>query len=227
MLFVALMAAFGLWRSTKAHCFQWAGDVPVCHVDTAERVVALSFDDGPTPEGVDIVLPALEAAGVHATFFLIGSKMERHPGQAERLLAAGHELGNHSYSHIRNLGRSGTFYDAEISRTDRLLRTAGVQNPRLFRPPFGRKFIGLPRAVVRAGYRTIMWDVEDDVANHPTPQDYADDIVSRASPGSIILIHPMYRTNPIERAALPLVLAGLQRRGFRIVTVSVLLALER
>jgi peptidoglycan-N-acetylglucosamine deacetylase len=125
------------------------------------------------------------------------------------------------------LGRSSAFYDAEIARTDSLLRSAGVRYPRLFRPPFGRKFIGLPRAVARSGYRTIMWDVEDDVAHHPTLQGYADDIVRRARPGSIILIHPMYRTNPIERAALPLVLAGLQRRGFRIVTVGELLAMEQ
>ncbi len=227
LVLVALAAAFALYRSTKARCFQWAGDVPVCHVETAQRVVALSFDDGPTPEGVGIVLSALEAANVRATFFLIGSKMERHPGQAQRLLAAGHELGNHSFSHIRNIGRSAAFYDTEIARTDQLLRDAGVANPRLFRPPFGRKFVGLPRAVVRAGYRTIMWDVEDNLADHPTPEAFAADIVSRARPGSIILIHPMYRTNQVERAALPLVLSGLRQRGFRIVTVSELLAMER
>lgn len=225
----ALLIASGtglfLWRASKAECWGLVGEV-VCRVDIEQPVVALSFDDGPTPEGVEIALSELERHNLRATFFLIGDRMERWPGQAERLAAAGMELGNHSFSHKRMIGGSEALYDQEIARTEALLRAAGAPPSRLFRPPFGKRLIGLPRSVERAGLRLVMWDVADDVAHHPTPQAYANDIVSRARPGSIILIHPMYRTNAVERSALPLVLDGLARRGFRIVTVGELLHLS-
>lgn len=222
---IATGIALFLWRASKAECWGLSGEV-ICRVDTAQPVVALSFDDGPTPEGVANALRELQRRNLRATFFLIGNRMERWPGQAERLAQAGMELGNHSFSHHRMIGASEAHYDREIARTEALLRAAGAPPSRLFRPPFGKRLIGLPRSVERAGLRLVMWDVADDVAHNPTPRAYADDIVSRARPGSIILIHPMYRTNSVERSALPLVLDGLARRGFRIVTVGELLRLS-
>lgn len=222
---LALATAIFLWRASKAECWGLVGDL-VCRVETTEPIVALSFDDGPTPEGVDIALRELQSRNLRATFFLIGDRMERWPGQAERLAAAGMELGNHSFSHKRMIGQSEAHYDREIARTEALLRAAGAPPSHLFRPPFGKRLIGLPRSVERAGLRLVMWDVADDVAHRPTAQAYADDIVARARPGSIILIHPMYRTNAVERRALPLVLDGLAARGFRIVTVGELLDLQ-
>ena len=221
---LAIAVPLFLWRASKAECWGLIGQV-TCRIETAQPVVALSFDDGPTPEGVDIVLSELQRRNLRATFFLIGDRMQRWPGQAERLAAAGMELGNHSFSHKRMIGQSEAHYDGEIARTEALLRAAGAPPSRLFRPPFGKRLIGLPRSVDRAGLRLVMWDVADDVAHHPTPEGYANDIVSRARPGSIILIHPMYRTNSVERRALPLVLDGLTARGFRIVTVGELLQL--
>lgn len=226
VILIALLGAFGLWRASKAECWQLVGDV-VCRVETDRKIVALSFDDGPTPEGVDVVLRELDKRDVTATFFLIGNRMEKFPGTAERLRAAGHELGNHSFSHKRMIGQSQAYYTEEIAHTDDLLRKAGMIDPVLFRPPFGKRLFGLPLAVRNAGYRTIMWDVADDVAHHPEPKDYARDIVSRVRPGSIILMHPMYYGNTVERAALPLVLDGLVEKGYRIVPVGKLLELER
>lgn len=226
-LLIAVGLALFLWHASRATCWGLTGDEVICRVETTERVVALSFDDGPTPEGVDIVLAELQRRELRATFFLIGNRMQRWPGQAERLAAAGMELGNHSFSHKRMIGRSEAHYDREIARTDALLQAAGARPSGLFRPPFGRHLVGLPRSVERAGLRLVMWDVADDVAHHPTPERYARDIIARARPGSIILIHPMYRTNAVERRAVPLVLDGLTKRGFRIVTVGELLRLQR
>ncbi len=223
--FIAIATALLLWRASKAECWGLVGSV-ICRVETSQPVIALSFDDGPTPEGVDIVLAELQSRNLRATFFLIGNRIERWPGQAERLAAAGMELGNHSYSHKRMIGQSEAHYDREIARTEALLRAAGARPSGLFRPPFGKRLIGLPRAIARAQLRQIMWDVADDIAHHPTARAYAADIVARARPGSIILIHPMYRTNAVERRALPLVLDGLAARGLRIVTVSELLELQ-
>jgi peptidoglycan-N-acetylglucosamine deacetylase len=222
---IAILLAFAGWRISKARCFQLVGEL-TCRIETDQKLVALSFDDGPTPEGVDAVLATLEPRGIKATFFLIGHRMEKWPGQARRLVGAGHEVGNHSYTHTRMIGKWPSTYDSEIARTDRLLKAEGVTNPKLFRPPFGKRLIGLPLAVERAGYRTIMWDVEDQPEYFKESRDYADDILRRVRPGSIILMHPMYRHNQTAKDALPLVLGGLKAKGYRIVPVGELLALR-
>ncbi|QZD90254.1 polysaccharide deacetylase family protein [Qipengyuania aurantiaca] len=219
---VVLAAVGGLWQISKAKCFQLVGDV-VCRVETQRKIVALSFDDGPTPEGVDAILPILAKYDASATFFLIGSRMERFPGSAEKLLAAGHELGNHSYTHQRNLLKPQSFYETEVNRTQALLQTAG-SDTRWFRPPFGKRLIGLPLAVERADLLTITWDVEEQPEKFDgNPRAFASDIIARVRPGSIILMHPMYRHNQTARDALPLVLQGLQERGYEVVSVSRLL----
>jgi peptidoglycan-N-acetylglucosamine deacetylase len=222
ILLGALIVGITLWRISKARCFQLVGDA-ICRIETATRIVALSFDDGPTPGGVVSVLKTLRDRKIKATFFLIGKHMARHPEQALRLKAEGHELGNHSFSHVRMIGHPSAFYDAEIQRTDALLRAAGETHPSLLRPPFGKRLMGFPLAVDRAGYRTIMWDVADDAEHVSDPAAYASAILRRVRPGSIILIHPMYRHSATARRALPLVLDGLFAQGYRIVTVSQLL----
>lgn len=220
---VLLMLALGLWRISKAPCWQLVGDV-VCRIETDRKIVALSFDDGPTPEGTDAVLAALKQRRVKATFFLIGKWMERFPQATRSLAAEGHELGNHSYSHGRMIGRRQAHYREEIARTDALLDRAGAPRSMLFRPPFGKRLVGLPLAVEAEGYRTITWDVEDDRARYPDPESMARDIVGRVRPGSIILMHPMYRHAAAERAAIPLVIDGLRAKGYEIVPVGELLA---
>ena len=125
-ILVAILALlYATFAISKAACFQLIG-TPLCKVDTGEKLIALTFDDGPTPLGVDAVLPVLAKYGAHATFFLVGAQMEDNPGQARRLHAAGHELGNHSYYHKRMWGLFPGTYEAEIRRTDALLRAAGL-----------------------------------------------------------------------------------------------------
>ena len=218
---ILVISATALWQLSKARCLEMVGEV-TCRIETDSKIVALTFDDGPTPEGVDAVLAELGPRGITATFFLIGNRMEKFPGQAERLIAAGHELGNHTYSHQRNLGRPQEFYAAEIAKTRTLLQRAG-SDTKLFRPPFGKRLIGLPLEVERAGYRMIMWDVEEQPEKSTEPRGFAQDILARVRPGSIILIHPMYRHNQVARDALPIVLDGLQAQGYEVVTVSELL----
>jgi peptidoglycan/xylan/chitin deacetylase (PgdA/CDA1 family) len=218
---LTLAAAVGLWHLAKAWCFVFAGEV-TCRVETTEPIVALTLDDGPTPEGTAAALAALERGGAHATFFLIGRQIEQHPDEVRRILAAGHEVANHSWSHKRMIGRSSAWYDEEIARTAALLRRLGDGGALLFRPPFGKKLFALPLAARRQGHRMVMWDVAEP--DTPDPRTYARHIVDSARPGSIILMHVMYRPNDVARAALPLVLEGLRRKGLRVVTVGELLA---
>lgn len=220
-LVLLLAGAFILFEISRARCFSLSGEA-ICHVETLAPLVALTFDDGPTAEGVAIATSTLRPAGAHATFFLIGSEIGGREALVRQLLAEGHEVGNHSFSHARMALHSSAFYDDEIMRTDALLRGAGVPTRNLFRPPYGKKLIGLPNALARHDYRMIMWDVEDP-PGATTAQDYSDTVVREARPGSIILMHIMYSGNRVAREALPLVVRGLQARGLRIVTVGELL----
>jgi len=220
-----LALAFALFRVSRARCFSLVGEA-ICHVDTDQPLVALTLDDGPTADGTPWALSTLRRYRVHATFFLIGASAAGQEKLVQQILADGNEVGNHSFTHVRMVGHSAGFYDSEIMRTDAALRQAGVQDLHLFRPPYGKKLIGLPRALARHDYRLIMWDVEDS-SGAATPQAYAAEVVRQARPGSIILMHVMYRGDRIAQAAFPLVLQGLKARGFRIVTVGELLRYRR
>lgn len=217
---VAVATVVALWQVSKARCFALVGPV-TCRLETSRPEVALTFDDGPTPLGVDAILPLLEAHGARATFFMIGEEMARRPELVARLRAGGHELGNHSYSHRQMVGRTEAFYHRELTRTEALLVKAGPSSG-LFRPPHGKKLIGLPLAVERHGLRMIMWDIEDPTT--ADPRKFADQVVASARPGSIILVHAMYPANNTGRRALPLILEGLGAKGLRVVTVGQLLA---
>jgi peptidoglycan/xylan/chitin deacetylase (PgdA/CDA1 family) len=219
-LLVLVAAVLTLHRISNARCFALIGDI-ICRVETQRPMVALTLDDGPTDEGVAIALSELQKRGAHATFFLIGEQVAKRPHLVRRITAARHEIGNHSLTHVWMMGRSSAFYDAEIATTHRRLIAAGAPPPRLFRPPYGKKLWGLPAAVKRHGYRMVMIDVEEPVTEDPRA--YAAQLVREAKPGSILLMHLMYRSNRTAREALPLVIEGLQKRGFKVVSVGELL----
>ena len=214
-----LAIAAGLLAISKARCFTLTGKA-ICRVETEQKLVALTFDDGPTKEGLDAVLPLLERYDAKGTFFLIGAHAK--PDLVRRIVSGGNEVGNHSYRHARMVFRSSGFYDQEIRRPDAILQQGGAPKPTLFRPPFGKKLIGLPLAIERNGQRMVMWDSGDPPDRDPAA--YAQKVLQGVRPGSIVLIHPMYPANATERAALPVILDGLAKRGYRMVTVSELLA---
>ena len=220
-LVLALAVAAALWAVSNARCFALVGEM-ICRVETDEPLVALTFDDGPTEQGVQTALDALRAGGARATFFLIGGEVAERPHLVRRIVAEGHEVANHSLTHRVMIGRSAGFYDSEIGRTHSRLIAAGAPPPTLFRPPYGKKLWGLPAAARRNGYRMVMIDVEEPQVEDPRA--YADRLVREAKPGSILLIHLMYRANGTAREALPLVIRGLRARGLRMVPVGELLA---
>src|SRR4051794_10477618 len=148
---LALATALSLYEISRARCFSLTGQA-ICRVETAAPMVALSFDDGPTSLGVDAILPQLASRDAHATFFLIGGEAAKHPDLVRRLLASGEETGNHSFSPARMIGPPSRFYDREIEQTQAVLHAAGA-DATLFRPPHGKKLIGLPLAVERHGLK--------------------------------------------------------------------------
>ena len=222
ILAIALAALYGTFRYSKSRTHQLFG-VLVPRVETERKVVALTFDDGPTTYAADEILAAL---GSHkATFFVVGAGLQESPGVAERLVASGNEIGNHTWHHDRLVLKSPSYIASEIESTDRLIRAAGWKGPILFRAPYCKKLVGLPWYLAQHHRAHITWDVEPE--SDPEIDQHADRIVAEvldhARPGSIILLHPWYHGREATRAAIAPIVAGLRTRGYELVTVSDLL----
>ncbi|MEZ4701990.1 MAG: polysaccharide deacetylase family protein [Rhodothermales bacterium] len=224
VLLVLLAVAVIGWRISRSRSFQFFGGL-VTRVDTAEPVVALTFDDGPTALGVDFILPLLDSLDVRATFFLTGREIAESPELAPRLIAAGHAIGNHSYTHSQMVLKSLSFVRDEIEQTDALIRQAGWTGDIPFRPPYGKRLLVLPYYLDATGRKTLLWDVEPESNQGPEPDPVAmaTDAIEYARPGSIIIMHIMYESRRTSREAIPLIVDGLRDRGFRFVTVQELM----
>ncbi len=224
-LLLTPLVLYSAWQISKARTFQIFGEV-VPRVHTTEPLVALTFDDGPTPQLTEEILTILREKGVRATFFVTGAELERNMTEGAQIVAAGHELGNHSYSHMRMLGCSYSFVRDEIERTDELIHRAGYSGPVHFRSPYGKRFLTLPLYLSRTGRRNIFWDVEPESYNDvATDADrITEHVLQHARPGSIILLHVMYAGRAPSMRAVPRIIDGLRARGYRFVTISELLA---
>jgi peptidoglycan/xylan/chitin deacetylase (PgdA/CDA1 family) len=223
VLVVALAGAFTLFEVSKSRTFQFFGTL-VNRVETGEKIVALTLDDGPDPAGAHAILDTLRSRQVPATFFLIGRDIAAHPDLAHDIAAAGHEIGNHSFSHDRMIGVTPAWVADEVEATDALIRTTGYTGEILFRPPNGKKLFALPHYLADHNRITITWDVEPDSEGNPDAAAIERATVDQVRPGSIILLHAMYGSREPTRQALGPILDRLKQRGYRFVTVSQLLA---
>jgi peptidoglycan/xylan/chitin deacetylase (PgdA/CDA1 family) len=208
----------------RSRTMQLAGRI-VPRVDTTARLVALTFDDGPTPAVADSLLRVLAARGVRATFFVTGRELAAAPAAARDLVAAGHELGNHSWSHRRLAFVSPNTVRGEIERTDAAIRDAGWRDEILFRPPYGAKLVTLPWYLWRTGRTTVTWDVEPDSYAEvaATSDGIVRHVLDRVRPGSIILLHVWYPSRATSLAAVAALVDSLHGRGYRVTTVRELL----
>lgn len=225
IIIVVLLALAGLWRISNSRTFQFFGEI-VPRVNTSRKIVALTFDDGPTPAATDQILAILAEENVKATFFVIGGELEQNLEQGKKIVAAGHELGNHSYSHVRMLLVTPSFVRDEIERTDQLIRNTGYQGEILFRPPYGKKLFTLPYYLSRTGRKTITWDIEPDsypeiAADSEKIANYVD---MAARPGSIIILHVMYPNRRESLKSVKKIVERLRVEGYEFKTVSELLA---
>ena len=216
-----------LWRISRSTTFQFLGQI-VPRVNTSQKVVALTFDDGPTTEVTEQLLATLAEQGVHATFFVIGAELEQNLAEGKKIVAAGHELGNHSYHHDRMIFVTPSFVAQEIEETDTVIRAAGYQGEIHFRPPFGKKLFALPYYLSKTTRKTIMWDVDPD--SYPEIAADSDKIAayvsSKVRPGSIVLLHVMYPSRRESLKAVSKIIEQLKAEGYTFKTVSELMAFE-
>lgn len=228
LLFTAALTIAGLValrQISYSRTFQFFGQL-VPRVNTSQKVVALTFDDGPTPEATEQVLSILAEGRVRATFFVTGAELEKNMAEGKKIVAAGHELGNHSYSHGRMVLVTPSHVRREVERTDELIREAGYRGEIHFRPPYGKKLFVLPFYLSRTGRKTVTWDVEPD--SYPEVAADADKIaehvLSRTRPGSIIILHVMYPSRAESLKAVKKIVEGLKSQGYSFKTVTELLA---
>ena len=216
----AMLTLAGLRQLAKSREVQLFGRI-VDRVETSQREVALSFDDGPDPAVTDSILMLLASRRVRATFFVIGADAAANPDDTRRLVAAGHELGNHSWSHSRMVLKSQAFYREEIARTDSVIRAAGHHGPTYFRPPYGYKLFGLPWHLQRTGRTTVTWNVEPDSYRDvaATSGGIVRHVLDKVSPGSIILLHVWYPARATSLGAVGPLIDSLHARGYRVGTV--------
>ncbi|MEV0295593.1 polysaccharide deacetylase family protein [Nocardia sp. NPDC050710] len=221
VLVVVVVMAIGGYYLMNSRTYQLRGRL-VDRVDTAEKVVALTLDDGPTANTPE-VLKVLADADIPATFYLNGRDLAAHPEAGRAIARAGHEIGNHTYNHRRMIFVSGDTIRDEVEGTDAEIAKTGYLGPITFRPPYGKKLWGLPAYLSDHDRTTVMWDVEPDSGKIATTDEIVAETVANTRPGSIILLHVMSDQGVDARAAIPRIVTELHTAGYRFVTVSNLL----
>jgi peptidoglycan/xylan/chitin deacetylase (PgdA/CDA1 family) len=191
--------------------------------------VALTFDDGPDPQVTPSILDALGDAGARATFFAIGRHLEKHRDVAARALREGHELGNHSWMHsyFQNFYRTRR-QRMDVDRSTRLIQElSGSTVEPLYRSPVGLKSPAIARVAHARSLKVIAWSLHSRDTFTRDPEKVAALVLSRITPGDIVLMHDGHEREGTHRtvaaAALPSILRGLRERGLSSVSVSELL----
>ena len=193
------------------------GPVLERHGPTRGRRVALTFDDGPGLY-TGRILRTLERLRARATFFLVGRQVAGRARLVREELAGGNELGNHTWNH------SSADAHGELGFTSALIRRVTGFEPCLFRAPYGDERRVLVRNARRLGMTTVGWDVDPRDWARPGAAEIAKRVVGAAHPGAIVVMHDGGGVRAETAAALPRIIRGLRRRGYRLATVSELLA---
>ena len=183
------------------------------------RGYALTFDDGPHPQGTPAALEILSGAGVRATFFLVGERIERNPSLVAEILAGGHQIGLHCHRHRNLLRLSPRQVRQDIERAQQIIQQATGRPIGLYRPPYGVPNASALRIARARGWRTLLWSHWGrDWQARATPESIAARVTDGAAHGSVLLLHDGddYSAPGSWRrtvAALPLVLETLAQRG--------------
>ncbi|MDI9628417.1 MAG: LysM peptidoglycan-binding domain-containing protein [Acidobacteriota bacterium] len=196
----------------------------VSRVTTSAKVMALTFDFGSDAGNVSRILQALADRGVKATFFVTGEAAANHPDVIRSVVAQGHEIGNHSYSHPYFTRITTAQMADELARTATAIRNATGQWPKpFFRPPYGDYNATVLQAVGEAGYtHTIMWTIDTVDWQGVSSAAVRDAVLSRVTPGAIALMHVGGGASGTPDA-LPGMIDGLRGAGYQLVTISELL----
>jgi len=232
-MFIALIAvvvlgsACGLW-------FWWACTVPTSSFFRPALIrgpqdgkrISLTFDDGPAAPFTSQILEVLHDHQVPATFFLCGRDVEQYPELVQRIAREGHEVGNHTYSHLFVYFKTRRRLAREIDRTQDCIERLIGRRPRFFRPPYGARWFGLVPTLRARGMHLVLWSATgyDWIKDAPGIVESA---LEELRPGAVILLHDGQeprRQDPADRSrtveALPQIIAGARARGYSFVPLG-------
>lgn len=186
--------------------------------DTGPKLIALTFDDGPRRSTTTALLDGLSQRGVQATFFLIGAQVEHNEDILLRMDQEGHQIGIHTFDHVKLTGLSKTDFNAQVDRTRQLLVSVLGHNDLLLRPPYGMTDAGVKQ---NAGCPIILWSIDPEDWKDQNAPRVVQHVVSNARDGGIILMHDIFPES--VEAALEIV-DQLHAQGYLFVTVDELFA---
>lgn len=179
------------------------------------KAVYLTFDDGPDPDHCNRILDILKRYRIQATFFVIGEKTEKHPDLVERMLAEGHTVGNHSYTHPHLMGKTKEIIRREIEKTDRAIQQITGKKPCLFRPPYGQFGLALLQVLKATGHRLVLWNKSVKDYKKHTNASTISKRLNTAHSGQIVLLHDGHKNSSITATALELTLEHVMQSGIR------------
>jgi len=200
----------------------WAGE-------STKHAVALTFDDGPSPLFTPKILALLKQYQAHATFFVLGRKVEKYPGLVQAELRAGHEVGNHSFSHPYLTESSQFTREKELERTDMALDRLGCpKKGRLIRPPFSAFDDRLTTYIAHKQQHLALWSIDSGDWQGLGSEAIVKNVLTRVKNGSIVIFHDSDEKDQADRTptveALEVILPALKAEGYELVTVSELVA---
>lgn len=184
-------------------------------VNSADKALYLTFDDGPVTGPTEFVLDQLARTKIPATFFCIGDNIIKYPHVFSGIRTGGHTVGNHTVNHLNGWKTPLTEYVANVQAFDLITAEAGqMKKSTLFRPPYGR----ITRKQIKAlsGYRIIMWDVLSQDYNHRlAPDQCLRGTINACSPGSIIVFHDSYKSQRNMEYVLPRLIDHFLGKGYQ------------
>lgn len=201
----------------------------VWNIDTHEKILYLTFDDGPTPGITEWVLETLEAYNAKATFFCIGNNIKKHPELFYRIIAQGHAIGNHTYDHLNGWNTPTKAYIKNIIKTHEQIKSLignfkfqnyeaanhAILTKNLYRPPYGKLKTRQIRQIQDMGYEIVMWDVLSFDWDAATSQEKCyNNVILSAKEGSIIVFHDSIKASKNLRFTLQKALEFFSKKGF-------------
>ena len=208
-------------EKTETEDKSFAKDELIYHGRPNERMeIALSFDDGPHPRYTPIILDILAEYGIKATFFMVGENVKYYSAAAEAVVAAGHEIGNHTFSHRKfNLMNEHEML-SEIAGCEEAVASVSEQKLQFIRPPEGHLSDTMRRVVGELDYQIVLWDVDTRDWAHTPPDVITQHVLDTVQAGDIILMHDFIGHNSPTPEALRRLIPALLERGYHFVTVG-------
>jgi len=181
----------------------------VWKIPTTEKIIYLTFDDGPTSKITEWTLATLKAFNAKATFFCVGSNAAKHPEIFQQIIAEGHAVGNHTHHHVNGWHTDNEAYLRNIKKCEEVIKS------NLFRPPYGR-IKKSQYELIKDDYKVIMWDVlSGDFDPKTSPEKCLSNVINNTAEGAIIVFHDSMKAANNLKPTLPKVLAHFTEQGYR------------